>query len=240
MPCNIFIVMKACGAVNQKASLKSEGLLVQVTKRKDYKSNCRKAKFLREGRFEPEGVKRRLHSKFAFSVSNSKAKGQLVFEFIIAMVIFFGIIIYALNYLGLTMVGYSSDSSAENMESEASQIGELLVLNRGNWSGGNPITVGLAQEWPVLNSTKISWLNSSCNSPSGYDSLMEMLDLPPKHRLKLTITETLPSGAVSVKADCMWGLPISSNAAKAEVRRYALSEAGNVLAVYVGVWTTGK
>ena len=168
-------------------------------------------------------------------------KAQLIFEFLIAVLIFFGLVFYALNYLSWTVSGYSSDFSGENLESKASQIGEMLVLNSGNWSGGSPVIAGLAQEWPVLNSTKISWLNASCNSlPSGYDNLMKRLGLNPKHRLRITITETQPSGAVLTRADCRWGVPVTGNAAKAETRRYALSESGNMLGVNVIVWTTGK
>ncbi|MCX6814126.1 MAG: hypothetical protein NTY20_00525 [Candidatus Aenigmarchaeota archaeon] len=196
--------MKARNAVNQKASSKSGGLLPQVTKRGDCKTNCRKVK-----------------------------KAQLVFEFIVAVLIFFGIVFYAINYLSWTVAGYSSDFSVENMESEASQIGELLVLNKGNWSGGTPITVGLAQEWPVLNSTKITWLNSSCNN--NYDGFVKKLDVQPRYRMKITVRNE-----TSFLADCRWGQPISGNVTRADVRRYALSESGNVLTVYVVIWTTGK
>jgi len=163
-------------------------------------------------------------------------KGQLVFEFIVAVLIFFGIVFYAINYLSWTVSGYSSDFSAENMESEASQIGELLVLNKGNWSGGNPVTLGLAQEWPVLNSTKISWLNASCNTlPSGYAKIMENLDVHPRYRMKITIRNE-----TAFLVDCGLGAPISGNVTKAETKRYALSESGSVLVVYVTIWTTGK
>jgi hypothetical protein len=160
-------------------------------------------------------------------------KGQLVFEFLVAVLIFFGIIFYAINYLSWTVSGYSSDFSVENMESEASQIGELLVLNKGNWLGGNPITVGVGQEWPVLNSTKISWLNTSCNN--NYANFMGKLDVHPRYRVKITI-----KNKTSFLADCRWGLSIPDNVTKAETKRYAISESGDLLTVYVGIWTTGK
>ncbi len=160
-------------------------------------------------------------------------KGQLVFEFLVAVLVFFGIVFYVINYLSWTVSGYSNDFSAENMESEASQIGELLVLNKGSWSGGVPIVVGLAQEWPVLNSTKISWLNASCNSD--YGGFVKKLDVHPKYRMKITIRNE-----TAFLADCRWSQAISGNVTKAETKRYALSESGSVLAVYVTIWTTGK
>jgi len=163
-------------------------------------------------------------------------KGQLVFEFIVAVLIFFGIVFYAINYLSWTVSGYSSGFSVDNMESEALRIGELLVLNSGNWSGGNPITVGLAEDWPVLNSTKISWLNTSCNAlPSGYAKITESLDVHPRYRMKIIIRNE-----TSFLVDCGLGVPISGNSTKAETKRYALSESGSVLSVFVTIWTTGK
>lgn len=220
--------MKPCYAVNQKVSLKSERLLQQVAKRNDCKKSCRM----------PKKAQSCLKVRSTFPVANSRAKGQLVFEFLIAVLIFFGIVFYTLNYLSWTVSGYSSDFSAESMESKASQIGEMLVLNGGTWSGGSPITPGLAEGWPVLNSSKISWLNASCNSD--YEDFVRILGLNPGHRLKLTITETQPSGAVSVMADCRWGLTVTGNVTKAETKRYALSESGNMLGVKVVVWTTGR
>lgn len=165
-------------------------------------------------------------------------KGQLVFEFLVAVMVFFGIVLYSLNYLSWTVSGYSSGLSMENMESKASQIGEVLVMNEGKWAGGNPVVMGLAKDWPVLNSTKISWLNSSCNND--YGRFSDKLGMQPKHRVKITISETQADGTVLVRAECMWGQAVPGYVNKAEAKRYALSESGNVLTVYVLVWTTGK
>jgi hypothetical protein len=95
------------------------------------------------------------------------------------------------------------------------------------------VTVGLAQEWPVLNSTKISWLNASCNN--NYADFMQRLDMQPRYKLKISIRNE-----TGFLADCRWGLPVSGNTTKAETMRYALSESGSVLTVYVTIWTTGK
>ncbi len=167
------------------------------------------------------------------SCRKRKFKAQLVFEFVVAVLVFFGIVFYVINYLSWTVVGYSSSFSAENMESEASQIGEMLVLNKGKWSGGEPTVVGLAQEWPVMNSTKISWLNTSCNND--YAGFMGKLDVHPRYKMKITIRNE-----TSFLADCRWGLAMPDNVTKAETKRYAISESGNLLTVYVGIWTTGK
>jgi len=178
------------------------------------------------------------------ALGKRKLKAQLIFEFLIAVLIFFGILFYTVNYLSWTVSGYSADFSSQSMESEVSQVAELLVLNKGSWTGVwpnvIPVSPGLAQEWPVLNDSKIRWLNSSCNTlPSGYEDLLKKLDLSPKHRVKIRITETMPAGT-SVRADCRWEVPIANTAASVETRRYALSESGNILTVGVIIWTTGK
>ena len=164
-----------------------------------------------------------------------KLKGQLVFEFMIAVVIFFGVMFYVLSYLNGTVTTYSADYSSESMESRASQIGEMLVMNRGIWSSGNPVVMGLAEEWPVLNFTKISWLNSSCNND--YAGFSTKLDVPPGKRLKIKVVNETDK---SVMADCRWGQPISGNVTKAETRRYAVLNTSDVVSVYVCIWSTGK
>ncbi len=153
----------------------------------------------------------------------------------IAVVIFFGVMFYVLNYLNGTVAGYSADYSAESMESRASQIGEMLVMNRGVWSSGNPVVMGLAEGWPVLNSTKISWLNTSCNID--YAGFSTKLDVPPGKRLKLTVVNETSKAKM---ADCQWGQAVSGNVTKAETTRYAVLSTGDVVSVYVCIWSTGK
>jgi hypothetical protein len=129
------------------------------------------------------------------------------------------------------------------MESKASQIGELLVLNKGNWSGGIPSVVGLAENWPVLNRTKISWLNSSCNNTYAnynYANLSKNLGISPVNRLKIMVKETKPDKTVSDLVDCPPGKMV--NARKAETKRYALvsdasnPSAMNVASVFIYIW----
>lgn len=160
----------------------------------------------------------------------NKMKGQLVFEFMIAVVVFFGVVVYVLNYLNGNVSAYSADSLSESRQSKASQIGELLVLNKGNWAGGIPAVVGLSEEWPVLNYSKIMWMNASCNSD--YHGFMDKLGVPYRNGLKIMVMDE-QGGYL---ADCMWGKPVPANMAKAEAKRYGLNQTGSVLAVSVYVW----
>jgi hypothetical protein len=166
-------------------------------------------------------------------------KAQLIFEFMIAVVIFFGIVLYVMNYLNGTMAGYSGEFFSESMKSKSGQIGEMLVMNQGNWTpSGGLVVAGLADGWPVLNRTKINWMNAYCNN--NYQAFTDNLEISPRNRLKIVVNETRPDGTVSSLADCPSGQ--TAGLGKTETRRYVLvpdaSSPGvmNVAVVYVYVW----
>ena len=157
----------------------------------------------------------------------------------VAMVVFFGIVLYVLNSLNASVSGYSTDFLSETMESKANQIGELIVLNKGNWSAsGGLVLAGVAEDWPVLNRTKIFWLNVSCNND--YPGFLSNLGLSSRNGLKVVINETKPDGTVSSLADCPAGRLV--NVKRAEAKRYALApdvsspNIMNVAGVFVYVW----
>jgi hypothetical protein len=172
------------------------------------------------------------------ALRKKKLKGHLVFEFMLAVVIFFGIVIYVLNYLNGTMTVYKGEFFSESMKSKATQIGELLVLNKGNWSGGIPTVAGLSEDWPVLNRTKIIWLNSSCNS--NYQGFMDNLGVNPGKRLKIVINETRPDGTVSALANCPSQQKVGIR--NTEAKRHALVPDAsnpsimNVASIYIYIW----
>ena len=170
-----------------------------------------------------------------------KMKGQMVFEFIIAAVLFFAIILYVLNYLNTNVSAFSSDFYIDNLENKAVQISELLIHNKGKWVGGGPLIVGLVQEWPVLNSTKIQWLNDSCSTRPGYIDLLGRFDLlekpyfieKPSYNMKIQIkneTSTLLDCASPYRPELPQDIP------RANIERFALSEDGSLLIMDVWVW----
>lgn len=74
-------------------------------------------------------------------------KGQMVFEFLIAAVIFIGIIIFILNILNTNVALFAGDYFVYNMENKVIAASEALVKTMGG--------VGLAKEWPVLDQARI-------------------------------------------------------------------------------------
>ena len=158
-------------------------------------------------------------------------KGQLVFEFVIAAMFFLAMIMYTINYLNNTVFLYSSDYYANTLESKAWQVSEILMRNRGVWSGDPPnmvpSVIGLAGDWPVINESKILSLNQFCVN---YRSdLMNLLDIDPElHGIRIEINE---SG--SILAAC-GSLP--EGIQNAEVTRFGVSESGKLLRVRVWYW----
>ncbi len=157
-----------------------------------------------------------------------RRKGQLVFEFLIAAVFFFYIVLYVLNYLNTAAVVFANDFYVNSLEFKALHTSELMLHNKGVWDGGSPYVLGLAEEWPVLNSTSIQYLDAYCGS--SYVSLVGMLGINQSlgHGIRIEANDTsgsildcgqLPEGLVNVRID-----------------RLALSETGDVIRFSVLVW----
>ncbi|MEM5812087.1 MAG: hypothetical protein QW286_00035 [Candidatus Aenigmatarchaeota archaeon] len=190
-----------CGKAKANGSWRSQ-LLRQVARLDKNNVNCNKAKF----------------------------KGQLVFEFIVAVIVFLGIMFYILNYVNATFNGYREGFFSEDMENKAMQIAELLLINRGNWTGsGSMISPGLAEDWPLLNSTKISWFNTTCNSD--YEGVMKNLGVHPRYRVKIVV-----KNESSELAKCTMGEPSGRTT---EVRRFGVSDKG-FITVSIWVWEKAR
>ena len=157
-------------------------------------------------------------------------KGQSVLEFIIAAVFFFAIILYALSYLNNTVWAFDKDHYSNFLDSRSTQISEILLTSKGVWDSDVPKALGLAVEWPVLNSTKISWLNKSCHSD--YQNLMRKLDIDPnRHSVDINIVE---EGNPAELVQCERVAPERTDLAR--TRRTAISDTGNILKIEVVFW----
>ncbi|MEM7815569.1 MAG: hypothetical protein QXN71_00440 [Candidatus Aenigmatarchaeota archaeon] len=212
-----------CGKAKANGSWRSQ-LLRQVARLDKNNVNCNKAKA-------------NWKARSAFSVKSqglncgkAKLKGQLVFEFIVAVIVFLGIMFYILNYVNATFNGYREGFFSEDMENKAMQIAELLLINRGNWTGsGSMISPGLAEDWPLLNSTKISWFNTTCNSD--YEGVMKNLGVHPRYRVKIVV-----KNESSELAKCTMGEPSGRTT---EVRRFGVSDKG-FITVSIWVWEKAR
>jgi hypothetical protein len=160
----------------------------------------------------------------------SGRKGQLVFEFVVAAIFFFYIVFYVINYLNATAMIFSSDFYMNSLEFKAIEISELLLHNRGVWNGTVPETPGLADGWPVLNTTKIQYMDAYCSSPINYEVVLRKLDINSSrgHGMKIELNDTggnlmlcgyLPGGFINAK-----------------VERFAISDTGEYLTMTVWAW----
>lgn len=160
----------------------------------------------------------------------SGRKGQLVFEFVVAAIFFFYIVFYVINYLNTTAMVFSSDFYTNSLEFKSIEISELLLHNRGVWNGTVPEMLGLVDRWPVLNSTKIQYMDSYCSSPINYENMLRKFDINSStgHGMKIELNDTngnimlcgyLPDGFINAKTE-----------------RFAISDAGKYLTMTVWAW----
>ena len=160
---------------------------------------------------------------------SSKRVGQMIFEFLIAAMVFFGIIFYILNYLSINVATFSSDAYNDMLQSRVTQVSELLVRTKGVWINNTPISLGLVKEWPVLDGNKINSLAFFCDT--NYTGMLDMLDLlsGPYNRT-YNVHVLINDGDV---LDC--GFPPKA-VQVARIRRFALSETKDILKIDVTVW----
>ncbi len=91
-------------------------------------------------------------------------KGQLVFEFLVAAILFFAIVVYTLSALGSSIAGASERSQADVTQARALEVSELLMTQKGVWVAGVPQQLGLAAAagYPVLDAQKLQDLETNC------------------------------------------------------------------------------
>ena len=151
----------------------------------------------------------------------------MVFEFMVATVFFLAIIMYVINHLNMTVSVYGNEYRTNSLETRAMEMSEILVKSPGVWDGQVPLSPGLALEWPVLNQTKIGWMDSYCNT--NYKELSDSMNMDRNVRgFQIRISE----GGVTLM-DCG---QLARGIINAVVERVALSESGNLLRVNVWTW----
>jgi hypothetical protein len=153
-------------------------------------------------------------------------KGQLIFEFIVAGLIFFAIVLYSINFLNTSVADFSGKFYQSRLQSKAAQIAEILVSGESGLSVADDL---------VFNVTKIQLFNSTRCGDTQYRDLVRDFYLYEK-----TDTGMLPENAKITLAtedgtllDC--GPKISRNVAKADVERIGLFQ-GKIAKLRVTVW----
>jgi len=96
-----------------------------------------------------------------------KKKGQTVFEFILAAIVLFSIIIYTLTFVGGEVSLFSDNFDSDRMESKIIQVSESIINPHSKYS--------IVYEWPVFDRNKMIIFNNNCNGD--YVSLLNGLGL---------------------------------------------------------------
>jgi hypothetical protein len=144
-----------------------------------------------------------------------RTKGQAVFEFIVAAILFFAIIFYIITFLDSSISNYSAGSQANSLEAKAMEVSEYLV--HVNLTGG----------WPVISYDSINRLDDACNDD--YTGMLDRFDAGNK-RVKLQIND-----GANMLLDCERARMVPETQ-RAEVERFALSEDNTILNIRVIVW----
>ncbi len=161
----------------------------------------------------------------------SSLKGQLVFEFIVATVLFIAIIFFVIATLNGTISSFTSNYYRNHINEEAMRVSELLVNSRGIWAGGIPILIGLAAEWPVLNDTEIEFMSDYCGFAGNRSDIVNRLGLESRgfaEGFRLVI-----SNSSNVVVDCSTG---ASYLEQAYAERFAYSNESGLVKMGVYVW----
>ncbi|MBI4181822.1 MAG: hypothetical protein HY520_02540 [Candidatus Aenigmarchaeota archaeon] len=162
---------------------------------------------------------------------STSRKGQQVFEFIVATVLFIGIIIFVLNLLNANVSLYTQDYFTANREAKAIAASEALVKT----SGG----VGLTTAWPVLDTLpggKMDAFAARCAAnPSGVLTELGLDHMPGVGGRTYDLrAEAWILGDTGPRMVC--GPSLSQQTGISTVKRVAISPTGQLLNLTVWVW----
>jgi hypothetical protein len=152
-------------------------------------------------------------------------KGQVVFEFVIASLILFSVIVYTISFIAGDFNTRHGRFLSDRLESNAIRVSNLLLSNHKD--------IGIVEVWPQVNQGMINDLMDECND---YPSLQESLGLreesPYVTYIHFNITVADDS---TTYVNC--GREPPEGIGKAVVTRYALSPSKNTIArIGVTVW----
>ncbi len=158
-------------------------------------------------------------------------KGQFVFEFLIAGVIFFAVVLYAMNYLSANVSDFRGKFYMDKLQSKALQISSILLNEKS--------PMGVVESPHVFNMSKIDGFDTKyCGATGDYTLLRKNLDLIEKtdygervHNINITLTKA--SGVPLLSC----GYTVPGGARKAEMQRFGiLNEDRGLVILKMVVW----
>jgi hypothetical protein len=100
-------------------------------------------------------------------------KGQFMFEFLIAGFIFFGIIIFSINYLNTNMNEFKANYLKDELAGKAVWISQIMTAEA--LANSN---ISLAERWPYFSMEKVVKFNQSyCSTSEGFNRLKAELNI---------------------------------------------------------------
>jgi len=155
-------------------------------------------------------------------------RGQLVFEFIITVVVFLGIIIFVLNILNSNVAVFTGDYYSASLENKVVSVSEAFLKTNGS--------VGVEKDWPVLSDQGIIDFEDNCTVD--FTGLLNKFDLGDKpsfgvYDMRMEIVEIETENTVLT---CSSDPAEPSGVGIVTINRYALSEDGKSLRVTFWVW----
>lgn len=157
-------------------------------------------------------------------------KGQFVFEFLIAGLIFFAVVLYAMNYLNVNVSDFRGRFQTDKLQSKAVQMSEIL--------GSEKSPLGLVDSPSLFNRSKIENFNATYCGFNGYTKLRKDFDLIERtnygermYNTNITVTGEFGDPVL----DCGHSIPRGTG--KAEIERFGVLEENNeMLTLRVIVW----
>jgi hypothetical protein len=157
-------------------------------------------------------------------------KGQLVFEFVIAGIIFFSVVLYAMNYLNTNVSVFRERFYADRLQSKALQISDIL--------GNENSPLGIVERPLVFDTERIENFNSTYCGYDGYGGLREDFELVEKtaygerlHNVNIILATVTGTPLLQ----CGYTVPAGTE--KAEVERFGILDENNELVrMKIVVW----
>jgi hypothetical protein len=157
-------------------------------------------------------------------------KGQFIFEFLIAGLIFFTLIVYTINYLNVNVSDFKSKFYYNRLQSKAVQISEILM--------GEKSTLSLVEDSRFSMAKIQDFNNSYCRQAGDYAKLIDDLYLKERTTYGLSLDNDvkiyLSSPNEILLLDCP-GIITRSGSPRAEIERLGVLQ-GVTVKLRVIVW----
>ena len=155
-------------------------------------------------------------------------KGQFIFEFLIAGIIFFVIVVYSINYMNMNVSDFNSKFHHSWLQNKAIQISEVLM------TGTSSLSIADGNEF---NRTRIDSFNTTYCPPFGdYRKLVKDLYLYETSKFeRYNISgdvRIILSSESEVLLNCG---PIRPSTPRADIERVGILE-GEVVSLSIVVW----